>query len=161
MAGRRFRFAEDRLHIVAVQIEHEGGIVARRVTYGGVAKPGPPVVDPARLDGGRVEGVNLGAVPGREGRMLLHSMWVKAVNPENRVIDTIADAIGPVVLRKLHDPVQAKCVQSRIVKGRGPGDVRDTDARMVDHDDNPDLVTDLPVSKPSRIRLILNLKPGA
>jgi hypothetical protein len=31
-------------------------------------------------------------------------MRVKAVNPENRIIDTIADAIGPVVLRELHDP---------------------------------------------------------
>jgi hypothetical protein len=29
---------------------------------------------------------------------------VKAINPENRVIDAIADAIGPIVLRKLHDP---------------------------------------------------------
>jgi len=73
---------------------------------------------------------------------------VKAVDPENRVIDTIADAIGPVVLRKLHDPAQAKCAQSRIAKGRGPGDVRDTDARMVDHDDNPYLMIDRPVSEP-------------
>ena len=29
--------------------------------------------------------------------MLLHAMWAKAVNLENRVIDTIADAIGSVV----------------------------------------------------------------
>jgi hypothetical protein len=64
-----------------------------------------------------VEGVNLGAALGREGRMPLHAMWVKAVDPENGVIDTIADAIGPVALRKLHDPAQAECAQSRSVKG--------------------------------------------
>jgi hypothetical protein len=84
-----------------------------------------------------VEGVNLGAVPGCEGRMLLHTMWVETVNPENRVIDAIADAIGRVVLRKLHYATQAECAQSRIVKCCGTGDVRDTNARMVDHDGNP------------------------
>jgi hypothetical protein len=49
--------------------------------------------------------------------MLLHAMGVKAVNPEDRVIDTIANAIGPVVLWKLRDPAQAERAQSRIVKG--------------------------------------------
>jgi hypothetical protein len=116
--------------------------------------PGQPVIDPAGLDGGggRVEGVNPGTVPGHEGRMLLRFMWVKAVDPEDRVIDAIADAIGPV-LRKLHDPVQAKCAQSRIVKSRGPDDVRDTDARMVDQNDNPYSMIDLPVSSRGLIRL--------
>jgi hypothetical protein len=143
MVAHRSDFAEDRLHIVAVGVEHEGGVVAWRITFGGVAKPRRSVVDPAGLDGGRVEGVNLRAVPGREGRVLLRSMGMKAVDPENRVIGAIADAIGPVVLRKLHDPVPAKCAQSRIVKGRRPGDVCDTDARMVDHDDKSYSVTDL------------------
>jgi hypothetical protein len=52
----------------------------------------------SRLPSGRMEGVDLGAVLGRECRMLLHAVRVKAVNPENREIHTIADAIGPVVL---------------------------------------------------------------
>jgi len=64
-------------------------------------------------------------------------MWVETVNPENRVIDAIADAIGPVVLRKLHNATRAECAQSRIVKRCGTGDVRNTNARMVDHDGNP------------------------
>jgi hypothetical protein len=79
-----------------------------------------------------VEGIDLSAVPGHEGRMLFHAMGVKAVNPENRVIDAIADA---GVLGKLHDPAQAECAQSRIVKGGGTDNVRDTDAGMVDHYD--------------------------
>jgi hypothetical protein len=84
-----------------------------------------------------VEGVNLCAVLGRERRMLLHTVRMKTVNPENWVSDAIADTIGPVVHLKLRDAVQAECAQSRIVKGCGTGDVRDTDTRMVDHDGNP------------------------
>jgi hypothetical protein len=65
--------------------------------------------------------------------MLLHAVWVKAVDPENREIDTIADAIGPVVLGKLHNPTEAECAQSRIVKDGGTGDVRDSNACVIDH----------------------------
>jgi MFS family permease len=65
-------------HVVSVRIKHEGGIVAGRVTFGDVAKPGWPVVGPTRLQGGRVEGVNLGAALGCEGRVLFHAVWVKA-----------------------------------------------------------------------------------
>src|SRR5882757_9591980 len=55
--GYRLDLAEDRLHVVAVRIEHEGGVVARRVTFGGVAKTRRPIVGPACLQSGRVEGV--------------------------------------------------------------------------------------------------------
>src|ERR1700677_2647150 len=65
--------------------------------------------------------------------MLLHAVWVKAVNPEDREIDTVADAIGPVVLGKLHDPVESECAQSRIVKGGGKRDVHDSNAGVIDH----------------------------
>src|SRR5438552_10732577 len=65
--------------------------------------------------------------------MLLHAMWVKAVNPENRVIDPIANAISPVVLGELHDPAEAERAQSRIVKGGGTADVRDSNPGVVDH----------------------------
>jgi hypothetical protein len=50
--------------------------------------------------------------------MLFHAVGVKAVNPENSEIHTIADAIGPVVLGKLHDSTGAECPKSRIVKER-------------------------------------------
>jgi hypothetical protein len=83
---------EDRLYVVAVGIEHEGSVVAGRVTGGGVAKPGRAVIGPARLQGGRVEGVDLSAAPGGEGCMLPRAMGVKTVNPEHWVIDTITDA---------------------------------------------------------------------
>src|SRR3546814_18416682 len=60
MPKRTSAGSEHRLHVVAVRIEHEGGVVARRVTLGGVAKPGRAVIGPARLQGCRVEGVDLG-----------------------------------------------------------------------------------------------------
>lgn len=81
-----------------------------------------------------MRGVDLGAALRREGRMLLHAIRVKAVNPENQVIDTMADAIAALLLGQLHDPAQAKRAQSGIVKGGGTGDVRYTNACMVDHD---------------------------
>ena len=58
---------------------------------------------------------------------------VNAVNPVNGVIDTITNAIGPVVFGKLHHPAEAKHPQICIVKGGGAGDVRDSNAGVVDH----------------------------
>jgi hypothetical protein len=60
---------------------------------------------------------------------------VESVNPENRVVDTLADSICSV-LGKLHDPAQTECAESRIVKGSGTADIRNTDACMVNHDDS-------------------------
>jgi hypothetical protein len=80
-----------------------------------------------------MEGINLSAVPGREGRMLLDAMRVKPVNPENRIIDPIADRIGSFILRNLHNAAQAKCAEGRIIKNSRTGDVRDSDACVVDH----------------------------
>jgi len=69
-----------------------------------VAKSGWTVVGPACLKGSRVESIDLGAAFGGEGRMLFHAVGVKAVNPENRVIDTVADAIRSIGLGDLRDP---------------------------------------------------------
>ena len=65
--------------------------------------------------------------------MLLHAMGMKTVDPENRIIHTVADAIGPVVLGKLHDPAQAERTRRCIVKGGGTGDVGVSNAGVVDH----------------------------
>jgi hypothetical protein len=87
-----------------------------------------------------VEGLDLGAAPGREGRMLLHAMGVKAVDPEDRVIDTIADAVGPHVFGKLHGPAKAERAQGCIIESSGTGHVCDADACVVDHTNMPPLV---------------------
>jgi hypothetical protein len=66
--------------------------------------------------------------------MLLHAVRVKTVDPENRVVDTIADGIDPGAFGKLHDPAHVECSESRIVKGGGTGDVGNTYACMVDQE---------------------------
>jgi hypothetical protein len=57
-------------------------------------------------------------------------MRVEAVDPENRILDAIADA---VVSGKLHRPAETKRAQGRIVKDGRSRNVRDADTRMVDH----------------------------
>ena len=134
MVANRFSAAtKDCLYVVAIRIEHKGRIVARRVTLGDVAQPWWAVIGPACFYRGGVKGIDLGAVPGGERRMLLYAVRVKAINPENREIDAIADAIGPVIGGQLHDPAEAECTQSGIVKCGGTDDVRDANAGMIDH----------------------------
>src|SRR6516164_2779931 len=125
--------AEDRFHVVAIRVDHERGIVAGRVATGGIPKSGRAVIDAAGFERGRMKRVDLGATPGGESGVLLHTMRVKPVNPEDRVIDAVADAVGSGVLRKLHDPAEAKGAQSRIVKSGRTANVRDSDAGVVDH----------------------------
>jgi hypothetical protein len=50
--------------------------------------------------------------------MLLHAMRVETVDPEDGVIDTIADAVGPNAFRKLYDPAEAEGAQSRVIEYR-------------------------------------------
>src|SRR5262249_41017034 len=103
------------------------------ITCGRVAKPRWTVIGPARLESRRVESIDLSAALGRERRVLFDAMGVKAVNPENRVIGTIADAIRPVDLGNLRDPSEPERAQNYIVKGGGASDVRDTDTCVIDH----------------------------
>ena len=58
---------------------------------------------------------------------------MKAINPEDGVIDTVTDSVSPVVFGKLHHSAEAERTQSCIVKGGGAGDVRDSNAGVVDH----------------------------
>src|SRR5215472_9307343 len=125
--------AENRLHVVAIRVDHERGIVARRVATGGIPKSGRAVIDSAGFERGRMKRVDLGATPGGEGGVLLHTVRVKAVNPENRVVDAVPNAVDSGALGKLHDPGEAKGAQSRIVKSGRTADVRDSDAGVVDH----------------------------
>src|SRR5262249_37672913 len=116
----------------------KGGVVARRIAFGGVAQSRLAVVDPASLHGGCVEGVDLGATLGCKGRVLLHARRVKTVDPEHRVVDAVSDGVRSRVLRQLHDPAKAKRAQCCVIKGGGAANMRDADARMVDHGSTSD-----------------------
>jgi hypothetical protein len=66
--------SEDNLYVIAVRIEYEGRVVTVRVAFGGIAESRWAVIGSARCEGGCVKGVDLGAVLGSEGRMLLHAV---------------------------------------------------------------------------------------
>jgi hypothetical protein len=77
----------DRLNIVAVWIEHECGIAAKCVL---LAQSRLPVVDPAGLQAGGVEGVDLRSAFGCEGSMLFDGMRMKAIDPEHRMVQAVS-----------------------------------------------------------------------
>jgi hypothetical protein len=111
--GCKAHFSRERPpYFVAVWVVDEGCVVARRITFGGVAKPARAVIGPAGLHGGRVESIDLAAALGHQSDVLLHAVWVKAVNPENRAIDAVANSIGAVILGKLDNPAAAERVRT-------------------------------------------------
>lgn len=54
----------------------------------------PPVVYPAGLQGGRVEGVDFRSAFGSKGSMLFNGMRMKAVYPEHRMVQAVTDTVG-------------------------------------------------------------------
>jgi hypothetical protein len=55
-----------------------------------------PVVDPAGLQGGGIEGIDFCLAFGSEGGVLFDGMGMKAINSENRMIQAITDAVSPM-----------------------------------------------------------------
>ena len=119
--------------VVAVRLEHESGVVTGRKAMLSLTVAGCAVVGAASFQGCLVERVYLGAIPRYKGSVLFHAMRVKAVNPENRVVNAVADTIGPTVVRHLHHAAHAKRAQSGVVKRGGTTDVRDSNSGVIDH----------------------------
>src|SRR5438270_6737615 len=65
--------------------------------------------------------------------MLFDGVWVVSIDPEDGIVDTVADAVGPHVIGNLHHSAHAKRFQSRVVEGGGTADVRDSNASVVNH----------------------------
>src|SRR6185436_1466854 len=80
-----------------------------------------------------MEAVDRSSASRGEGRVLLDAVCMKAINPEDGVIDSVSNCIGAIARRKQRDPPQAQCAQDGVVELGGPSDVRNTDARVVDH----------------------------
>ena len=91
--------AEHSLYVVAVRIEHERRVVTLRVTCAGIAKPRRTGIGSTRFEGRRMKGVDFRTVPRSEGCVLLRAVGMKAVNPKNRMFDTIADAVSSIFSR--------------------------------------------------------------
>src|SRR5215210_5701851 len=123
-------FTEDRFYVVAVRIQHEGCVIPGRVAP--LAQARRPVVGAPRPQGGGVKRLDLRPALGREGDMLTDRRRVEAIDPEDRVICSIADSVSPFVFGKLHDSPEVQSAQHGVVKGGGTPEVRDADAGVVD-----------------------------
>ena len=86
---------EDGLDVVTIRIEHKRSIIPRP------SQAGCPVIRPACLQRGSVEGIDLSSTFGREGGVLPHGVRVETINPEDGKADSVTDAVGPDVLRYL------------------------------------------------------------
>jgi len=65
------------------------------------------------------------------------------INPEDWIVYTVSDRVGPRILGQLHRSPHAERAQNGIVKSGGTADIRDSNASVVDH------------------RVILNSKTGS
>jgi hypothetical protein len=83
--------AEDRLDVVTICIEHKCSVVIRPV------QTGRSVFDSACLEGGGVECIDLGSSFGCKGGMLFDGVWVISIDPEDRIIETVATPSVPAL----------------------------------------------------------------
>src|SRR5271166_7156464 len=81
--------AENRLDIVTIRIEHKRGVVIRP------SQPGRPAFDAACVESGGVECIDLSPTFGCKGGMLFDGVWVVSIDPEDGIVETVADAVGP------------------------------------------------------------------
>ena len=84
--------AEDRLDVVTVWIEHKCSVVIRP------AQTERSVFGSACLEGGGVECIDFGSSFGCKGGMLFDGVWMISIDPEDRIIEAIADAVSPRVI---------------------------------------------------------------
>jgi hypothetical protein len=60
-------------------------------------------------------------------------VWVISIDPEDRIIETVADAVSPRIIRHLHHSAHTKRPQSGGVEGGGTADVCDSNAGVINH----------------------------
>jgi hypothetical protein len=94
---------------------------------------GRPVFGSASLEGGGVECFNLSPILGCERGMLLNGVRVVAIDPKDRIFNTVADAVATHVLGHLPYAAHTKCFQSRVVEDGGAFYVSDANAGVVNH----------------------------
>jgi hypothetical protein len=65
--------------------------------------------------------------------MLFDRVWVISIDPEEWIIETVADAVSPRVIGHLYNSAHTKLPQSGVVEGGGTADVCDSNAGVVNH----------------------------
>jgi hypothetical protein len=56
-----------------------------------------------------------------------------SINPEDRIIETVADAVSSYTIRDLHHPAYTKRAQRRVLEDGGMANVRNSNAGVVNH----------------------------
>jgi hypothetical protein len=65
--------------------------------------------------------------------MLFDGVWVISIDPEDGIIETVADAVSPRAVGHLHHSAHSKRSQSGVVEGGGTANVCDSNAGVVNH----------------------------
>jgi hypothetical protein len=65
--------------------------------------------------------------------MLFDRVWVVSIDPEDGIVETVTNPVGPHVMRYLHHATHAKRLQGRVIEDGGAADVRDPNAGMVNY----------------------------
>ncbi len=100
--------AEDGFDIITIGIEHEGCVIAfwhngrRRF-----AKPRRSIVPSTGTKRCGMKRIDLLAISGGEGCVVMLTRRMELINPEYRVISSIANTIGPYIVRGLKNPTQS------------------------------------------------------
>jgi hypothetical protein len=80
-----------------------------------------------------VESIDLSPSFGCKGGMLFDGVWMISINPEDRIIETIADAVSPRIIGHLHHSAHTKRPQGGVIERGGTADVCDPNAGVVNH----------------------------
>src|ERR1700733_11757125 len=97
--------------LLPVRIEHKCGVVVW------TTRSGCPIVGPAGLKGGGMECIDLSPTLGCKRGMLVDRMRVVAIDPEDWIIETVADTIATDIVG--HLAAHAKCRQGCVVEYGG------------------------------------------
>jgi hypothetical protein len=97
----RLALSEHRFDVVAIGIENECSVITRRIAAG--AKSRPAIVVAAGRESRTVKGLNLLPASGSKGRVLLCSVCVKDVYPEDRIGRAVPHAAEFVIVRAVRD----------------------------------------------------------
>jgi hypothetical protein len=92
---------------------------------------GHSVFGPACLESGGVECIDHSSSFRCEGGMLFDGVWMISINPEDRMVKTVADAVNPRSIGHLHHTAHANRPQSGVIEGGGTTDVCDPNAGVV------------------------------
>jgi hypothetical protein len=125
--GCKSTATEDGFHVVSIGVENESRVIPIE------ARARRSIVSSTGVEGSHIKRFDLGFARGGKGGVLFDGMRMKAIDPEHRVVDTVADAVRAHAVRYLHHAAQTKGTESSVIEAGRTGDMRNSDSCVVDH----------------------------